>query len=346
MKQSTRNVWLQVITATLIIALLIFQGIWKRTTEIDSGYREVMGTFARVLVVASDKKSALNSIDAAMQAIERVDTLMSDYDPNSQLSQVNRDAFAAPVAVDPEVFEVLSAAVEVSRISGGAFDVTIGPIVQLWRQAKETGVVPTPDQLAQARAKVGYQHLHLDPQAKTVRFAVEGMFLDVGGIAKGYAIDKAVWAMKEAGALGGMVDIGGDLACFGTPIGKNPHWYIALQDPAVEENTLLRFKFDNQSVATSGDYRRFTILNGQKHSHIMNPTTADSVTDLSSVSIIASTAMQADALATAVSVLGSEKGLAMIETIPDVQAILIPSAQPDKMIFTSGIEPYLDSTPK
>ncbi len=343
MKQSTRNVWLQAVTAALIIILLLWQGMRRRTVEFDSGYHVVMGTFVRVLVVSSDKTSALAAIDAAMQAIERVDTLMSDYDPESELSQVNLRAFAEPVPVDPDILEVLSAAIQYSRLSGGAFDVTIGPVVQLWRHAKETGIAPAPEQLAQARAKVGYQNLLLDLQTRTVRFAVEGMSLDLGGIAKGFAIDKAVQAMKDAGALGGMVDIGGDVRCFGTPVGRNTDWYIALQDPADEENTLLRLKFKDQAVATSGNYRRFTVLNGQKHSHIMNPATADSAGDFSSVSIIAADAMQADALATAVSVLGPEKGMEMLKTIPEVQAVLIPSNQQGTMIFTPGMDRYIDT---
>ena len=343
MKQTTRrNVWLQVITGTMIIALLVWQGRLRRPVEMDSGYRQVMGTFARVLVVASDKKTALSAIDAAMSVFDRVETLMSDYDPDSQLSEVNRRAFAEPVAVDPELFEVLSAAVTYSALSDGAFDITVGPVVQVWRQAKKTGVPPTTEQVEAARAKVGYQHLLLDPQAQTVRFAVEGMLLDVGGIAKGYAVDRAAEAMRQAGATGVMVDIGGNLLCFGKPVGGKSHWYIGLQDPAADDHILMRLKLDDRAVATSGDYRRFTMLDGQKRSHIINPATADSAKDLSSVSIIAASAMEADALSTAVSVLGPEKGLALIERLDDVEAILIPAAQPQDIRMTPGAPRYIE----
>lgn len=344
-KSTRRNVWLQVITGTMIIVLFIWQGRQQRPVELDSGYRQVMGTFARVLVVASDKKSALNAINAAIAVFDRVETLMSDYDPDSQLSEVNRRAFAEPVAVDPELFEVLSAAVKYSALSDGAFDITVGPVVQLWRQAKKTGVAPTPEQVEAARAKVGYRQLLLDPQTQTVRFAVEGMSLDVGGIAKGYAVDKAAAAMRQAGAAGGLVDLGGNLLCFGKPVESKPHWYIGLQDPASDGHILMRLKLDDRAVATSGDYRRFTVLNGQKHSHIIDPATADSAQDLSSVSIIAASAMQADALSTAVSVLGPEKGLALIERLDDIEAILIPAAPPQNIRMTPGASRYIEDAP-
>jgi thiamine biosynthesis lipoprotein len=284
-----------------------------------------MGTVARILVVAQTQPQAEAAIDAAFDKIYAIDHLMSDYDPNSQLSLVNREAFDRPVPVDAKLFEVLTAAKLYSCMSDGAFDVTVGPEVQLWRKAKEDGVAPTPEALAKAKEAVGYENLILDAENKAVKFAKEGMFLDLGGIAKGYAIDKAIEALQAAGLKGGMVDIGGDLRCFGTPAKGKPHWFIGLQDPQNEEDILMKLNMDNRAVATSGDYRRFVVIDGQKHSHIINPATADSAQDLSSVTIIAPTAMQADALATAVTVLGSEKGLSLIETMEECEAFVIQS---------------------
>lgn len=342
MSLKTRNLWLQIITGALILVLVVWQGRRARTVEFDSGYRQTMGTFARVLVVAADKPSALAAIEAAFAVIDRVNAEMSDYNPDSLLSQVNRQAFVTPVKVTPELFEVLSAAVEYSELSGGAFDITVGPVVQVWRKAKKTSTPPTEEELTIARSKVGYRHLTLDAEAMTVRFAVEGMALDVGGIAKGYAVDAAVAAMRQAGASGGMVDIGGNIRCFGSPVGGKPHWRIGLQDPARDDHTLLTLTLDEMAVATSGDYRRFVILDGQKHSHIVNPATGDSADQLSSVSIIAPTAMRADALSTAVSVMGEEKGRLLVESLSDVEAIMIRTDQPDAMILTSGLGQFLN----
>jgi thiamine biosynthesis lipoprotein len=167
------------------------------------------------------------------------------------------------------------------------------------------------------------------------------MFLDLGGIAKGYAIDKAVETLQAAGLKGGMVDIGGDLRCFGTAANGKSHWRIGLQDPQKEEDILMVLNIDDMAVATSGDYRRFVVINEQKHSHIVNPATADSAQDLSSVSIIAPTAMAADALATAVTVMGEEKGLALIEKIDDTEAILISHGDETSFEKSSGVDKYI-----
>ncbi|MHC4553576.1 MAG: FAD:protein FMN transferase, partial [Planctomycetota bacterium] len=249
-----------------------------RTVTVDSGMKMTMGTFARILAVARTEKQADIAMAAAFEKIYEIDEIMSDYDPDSELSRVNRDAFDGPVKVSDELFEVLTAAVEYSKLSDGAFDVTIGPVIQLWRKAKDQGAAPTKAQIELARQSVGYQHLILDETNQTVRFTKPGMFLDLGGIAKGYAIDQAVAILKDAGLPGGMVDIGGDLRCFGAPAEHKTHWFIGLQDPDAADGqagTLLTLIMDDRAVATSGDYCRYVVIDGQKHSHIISPQTAD-----------------------------------------------------------------------
>ncbi len=310
---------------------------------VDSGHRQVMGTFARIVAVAETERQGRDAIDAAFEKIDAIEQCMSDYDPDSLLSKVNQQAFEAPVPVTDELLAVLCASMECSCISGGAFDITVGPVVRLWRQAKKTGVPPTPEQLEQARQAVGCGNLFIDAEDKTVRFAREGMFLDLGGIGKGYAVDRAIEILQTAGLKGGMVDIGGNLRCFGTPANSVAHWLIGLQDPAKDENILLKLKMDGRAVATSGDYRRFVIIDSQKHSHIINPATADSAQSLSSVTIIAPTAMAADALSTTVSVMGDQKGMALIESITDVEAILIPHSEKPSFEKTTGAEQYIQT---
>lgn len=308
---------------------------------VDSGYRQVMGTVIRILAVAEDRNRADQAIKAALNEISDIERRMSDYDPASMLSTVNQKAFETPIPVDDQLFQVLSAAMEYSRASDGAFDITIGPVVQLWRKARADGIAPNPEAIQTARRRVGYQNLILDADNKTVKFAKEGMALDLGGIAKGYAIDRAIEVLQDAGLAGGMVDIGGDLRCFGKPANHAAHWMIGLQDPASEKKILLKLKMDDRAVATSGDYRRFFIIDGQKHSHIVDPATADSAQELSSVTIIAPTAMGADALATAVSVLGKEKGIVLIETIEDVEAFLLNTNQTNGITKTTGAGQYI-----
>lgn len=333
--------YLHFLIGAAIVALLWWNYRHPRPVQLDSGYRPVMGTVAHIVAVAPDAPTAQRAIEAGFDTLERLEKMMSDYDPNSELSALNRQAFEKPVAVSEELFEVISAAVEFSRLSEGAFDITIAPVVQVWRRAKQTAVAPTEQELANAKAKVGWQHLRLDAAQRTVQFAQEGMALDLGGIAKGYAADKAVAAMRAAGAVGGLVDIGGDMTCFGKPADGKSRWRIGLQDPTQDEQILLRLELEDHAIATSGDYRRFVMLDGKRYSHIINPASATSVSELCSVSIIAPTGMQADALATAVSVLGEQKGRELVEKLPDVEAILIRSDQPDALIFTSGMSRYL-----
>jgi thiamine biosynthesis lipoprotein len=331
----------------IILILLALHFGREPKVELDSGLRPTMGTFARVVAIADDQQTAAAAVEDALAEIYRVDELMSDYREDSQISKVNREAFAHPVEVSPLTFEVLQRSVEFSRLSDSAFDITIGPLVDLWRRSADANSAPTEAELAAARSKIGYEKLILDPNQMTVRFAVEGMRLDLGAIAKGYAIDRAVEALQNAGAVGGLIDIGGDVRCFGVPAGAKRHWIVGLQDPGTAmpglpgRKVLLKLKIADAAVATSGDYQQFVIIQGRHHSHILDHTTGTSAHGLSSVTIIADNAANADALATAVTVLGKEKGLALIEKIPNTEAILIPSDEKRQLLKTSGAERYL-----
>jgi thiamine biosynthesis lipoprotein len=321
----------------------------KDRVEADSGYQIVMGTFAHIVAVAKDTGTAKECIRAALEEIHKVDNLMSDYKSDSEISRVNSQAHEKAVQVSESTYEVLQRSVEFSEMTGGAFDVTVGPLVALFREAKESKVAPSEEQITQAKSKVGFEKLKLDSENKTVQFSVNGMLLDLGGIAKGYAIDKAIEAARRCGAIGAMVDIGGDVRCFGSPPKGRDHWLIGLQDPnsAIEgiEGGGLRLvlKITNEAVATSGDYQQFVIIEGKRYSHIIDRRTGTSAEGLSSVTIIADNATDADALATAVSVMGAEKGLALIEKLPNTEAILITPQPKYEIIKTGGAEKYIKS---
>jgi thiamine biosynthesis lipoprotein len=306
----------------------------------NSGFHPMMGTLVQVTAAADSQDRAGRAIQAAFEVLEEVQRTMNDRDPNSELSQINDTAFGQEVPVSSALFAVLCAAQEYSRLSEGAFDITIGPQVALWRTLAKTGIPPTDTEIQEAAKRVGYEKLILNPTEQTVRFAVEGMRLDLGGIAKGYAVDAAVGAMKEQGAQGGMVDVGGNIRCFGPPPPPAKHWLIGIQNPRAE-SLIAEIRLDDFAVATSGDYRRYVEKNAKRYSHILNPATGESVGELISVTILAPSAMQADALSTAVSVLGREKGLALIESLPQVEAILITADKPDELIFSSGAQKYL-----
>ncbi|MBN2592866.1 MAG: FAD:protein FMN transferase [Sedimentisphaerales bacterium] len=334
---------------SLIVVLFIsFAG--KDRAEADSSYQMIMGTFAHVVAVAENSSTAEKSVRAALEEIRKVDDLMSDYKNDSEISRANRDAFDRSVKVSEPTYEVLRRSVEFSKMTDGAFDITVGPLVALFRKAKESKATPSEEQIEQARSKVGFEKLKLDNENKAVKFSEKGMLLDLGGIAKGYAIDKAIEAAQRCGAIGAMVDIGGDVRCFGLPPKGREYWLIGLQDPnsAIEgmEGGGLRLvlKITDEAVATSGDYQQFAIIEGKRYSHIMDRKTGKSAESLSSVTIITGNATDADALATAVSVIGAEKGLALIEKIPNTEAILITPQPKYDILKTSGAEKYIKKT--
>jgi len=341
------------IIIVILLLLLYFFGGPGRYTHLDSGYRPVMGTFARVVAVAKDSNSAKKCIESALAEIIKVDDLMSDYKDDSEVTLVNKNAFNQPVKVSQSTFEVLQKSIEFSRLSDGAFDITVGPLVDLWHRAAEANSVPSDDELSVALSKVGYEKLILDTNEMTVQFAVDGMRIDLGGIAKGYAVDKAVHAIQNCGAIGAMVSIGGDIRCFGVPPAGRTHWLIGLQDPndkianpkseilnPLEMGApLLVLKLKDSSVSTSGHYWRFAQIQGKKYSHIIDTKSGYSCDKLASVTIIAKDATATDALATAVIILGAEKGLALIEKIPQTEAILITSQ--NEIIKTPAAEKYI-----
>jgi len=335
-----------VVLGICVLGLFVLRN--DRLVAVDSGHRTVMGTFARVVAVASDEQTAQRSIEAAFKQLHRLDRLMSSYKSDSELTRINRTAGEKPVKISPETFSLLEESGRYWQMTDGAFDITVGPIIDLWHRCADANTLPTKQQITRAKKAAGFEKLILDANAQTVRFTVPGMKIKLGGIAKGYAVDKALEAMKKAGAAGGMVDAGGDIACFGKTANGSKSWIIGLQNPAgaradITDRSLvlsleLNEKQNANAVATSGNYQRFSRIGPKRYSHIINPKTARTADALTSVTIIAPDATSADALATAVSVTGPEKGIKLIESIPDTEAILIGAENPSKLITSCGAE--------
>lgn len=356
MNKKSSHVTVAIIVGVLLI-LMLYSSInnksqldtSKNRVDLDSGNRLVMGTFARIVVVATDSSTAQKCIKAAFEQIQNVDRLMSDYKSDSEISELNQYGFERAVRLSKSTYEVLERSIRFSRLTAGAFDITVGPLVDLWRRAAEANSVPSDDQLAAAAGKVGYEKLILDPDKTSVRFATEGMRVDLGGIAKGFAVDKAIQTMQKDGALGAMVDIGGDIRCFGAPPRGKSKWVIGLQDPNEIKaaagigggRLLLTLELKDGAVATSGDYQQFTLIEGKRHSHIIDRNSHKGAQDLSSVTIIAETATDADALATAVSVMGQKKGLELIESLDKTEAILIPAGPKQQLVQTEASKQYI-----
>jgi thiamine biosynthesis lipoprotein len=329
----------------LAVVIILFFLMQRAANNIlvrsDSASIITMDTVAKVAAVAKDRQTAEKAANEALKKIRQLESLMNRYDPNSQLSKVNQLAADESVKIDRELFDILRQSIEYSEKTKGAFDITVGPLVDLWKKCAEANSMPTQEQLALVKKQIGCDKLLLDSNEFSVRFAAEGMSLDLGAIAKGFAANLAVAEMKKAGAVGGLVDLGGQISCFGTTERKGK-WMIGIQNPAkLEDNqAVIKLSLNNSAVATSGDYRRFYKIGDKHFSHIFNPVTEKSADELTSVTIISANGIEADALATAVSVLGVQKGLELIEKTENTEAIIIEAAG-SRIIKSSGAEKYL-----
>ncbi len=275
-----------------------------------------MGVDVRLTVYAPDQPTAERACTAAFERFAELDTIMSDYRPDSELMRLCAKAGGPPVPVSHDLFIVLQRAQEVARKSDGAFDVTCGPVVALWRQARKTHVLPRPEEIAQALTKVGWRKMIVDSRHHTVRLLVPGMKLDLGGIGKGYADDCAQEALKQHGITRALVEAGGDMVVTDPPPGEKG-WKIqvANAEKTSQPPVLL---FANRAISTSGDTEQFVDIGGKRYSHILDPRTGQALTDRIQVTITAPNGLTSDSLSKVVSVLGQAKGEPIVHTYPNV----------------------------
>jgi FAD:protein FMN transferase len=302
-------------TATVVIVASLVAGPMRVADQ-----QRVMGTHATVVAYAWDRAAARRAIATALCELRRIERLMSVRDPGSPISRLNRQSGAGMI-VDPEVFAVLTAARHAGELSDGAFDVTVGPLLGLWRQAGKHNRLPAPSEVAAARERVGWRRLQLDPTTRTVRFAVPGVRIDLGGIAKGYGIDRALAKLRQESITAGLVDVGGDLAVFGAPPGRRG-WRVGVQDP-FGPGYVTRLVVRDAAVATSGNYLRHSTIAGRRYSHIVDPRTGRPADAVPSVTVIAPSALAADWLATALSVTGVPGLARLAGQGGEVEALLI-----------------------
>ncbi len=301
----------------------------------------VMGTLLEIAVWEADSTRAHDALRAARAAVFRVDTLMSVYKPESDLSVVNRRAGTDTVTVvDPETAYVLAEAVRFEELSGGALDVTVGPLVDAWGFYRHEGRIPPPAVLDSASALVGIQRLEWDPARRKVRLPRRGMRLDFGAIAKGYAVDQGIEALRSAGIRSGRVDLGGNLRVFGTPP-NGGGWEVGLRDPRAPDEAFAVALLDSGAVATSGDYEQFFVHDDVRYSHIFDPRTGWPARGTAGGSVVAATALEADALSTALVVLGADAGCRLVSRLPGVDAVWVGDVdhptRPADLVFSAGL---------
>ncbi len=289
--------------------------------------RPAMGTRFRVLLYAPDEARAAAAAEAAFVRIAALERVLSDYDPHSELTLLgarsDAGAPSAPIALSAELCRVLVAAQGFARASGGAFDVTAGPYVRLWRRARRQGELPSAAALAAAAPAVGFEKLELDPRACTARLLAPGMRLDLGGIGKGYALDAALAELAARGLEHALVVGGGDVRAGAAPPGTDG-WRVALASfepsPGQPEATLT---LAHAALSTSGDLAQHLELAGVRHSHVLDPRSGRAVTERCLASVLAPDGTTADALATALSVLGPGAGLTLAARTRGVEARLL-----------------------
>lgn len=318
-----------------IVALLVILAGCRSTSGPSTASEFLLGTIISVAVHDDLRdEAAIEAVFGRVAEIEaRMSTSVEDYD-TTELLEVNRAAGAGAVEVSADTFAVLEAALHYSRITDGAFDVTIWPLVTLWGIGTGRDAVPSPERLEVARAMVDHTRLSLDPATRGVGLATAGMGVDVGAIAKGYAADEAERILRAAGVEKALLDFGGNILVIGTRPDDSP-WRIGVQRPDAERTQFIGIIHAvDQTVVTSGPYERFFEQDGVRYHHILDPATGyPAQSGLEQVTIIAGRSMDADALSTSVFIMGFERGLELVESLEAVEAIFVTA---DREVFLSS----------
>jgi thiamine biosynthesis lipoprotein len=303
-----------------ISALILLASCDSPESKLVRRTQFVMGTLVEITLGEDDTAKTQQAMDLAFDEMSRLENLMSTHLPDSEISRLNQQAGKGYTLLSQEVLIVIKRALIWGHKTSGAFDISIGPVVKLWRFTDENPTVPPPAILQQAAKSVNYKNVQIDDVM--VRLSKPGMALHLGAIAKGYAVDSAMAVLKNNGIQNAMINAGGDLAVIGNRALNKP-WKIGLQHPRKPEQLIASFNLAEGSVATSGDYQRYFIHDKKRYHHILNPDDGKPARGLISATVITVNTMDADALATGVFVMGAEKGMQLIESLTGAEALLI-----------------------
>jgi len=313
----------------MLLAVFAFGCSKQRTVQRTE---MIMGTNVTITVVAPTAEEGERAVDAAMLEIRRLDAMMSLYKDTSEITKVNLAAGKGPVKVSPEMIEVVKHAVTISELSGGVFDVTIGPLVVLWQMRLKEGKVPTDEEIAGVRPLVNYRNIVMDKKASTLFLKKKGMILDLGGM-KGYIADRVADLMKRRGINNALIALAGDIWALGRREDGNP-WRIGVQHPREKDKTLTVLELSDKYVCTSGDYERFVIRGKQRYHHIINPRTGRPSTGVISVTLMGKQGAFIDPLAKIPFILGPEEGMKIVKRL-GAEAIIVDDQ--GKVTSTEGI---------
>ena len=287
-----------------------------------SEQRNAMGSAFSIDVVTNDSAVAHKALSAGYDEIDRIERLISSWDPNSQTSLINTNAGIEPVKVDRELFALIYRCQKISKATDGAFDISYASIYPLWRFDGSMTVLPDSNEIAETIRLIDYRNIHLNWEDTTVCLQEKGMKIGFGAIGKGYAANRARFVIQKMGIENGLVNAGGDLVAWGKDE-YSKDWGVAIADPEKEKKILAWLSASNTSIVTSGNYERFVEIDGIRYSHIINPQTGYPASGINSVTVVWYDAELADALATSVMVMGKEKGLALIDNMPGIECLII-----------------------
>lgn len=332
----------EVLALVAVVALILVFSV-RRTDDgpaSTDGHRLLMGTIVSVTVFSDDEAAADRAIEAAFDEVARVEALTTRYAPDSEVSRLNAaaDDGARPVA-DPEVAEIVERSLRVSTLSGGAFDVTVAPLVDLWA-IDEGGPVPSWEAVDAVLPLIDYRLVAVDTVQRSLVLS-PGTTIDLDAIAKGYAVDRAVAVLEEHGIASAIVDAGGDIGLLG-PSPRAAGWRVGIKHPRAG-GLLGVLTLDGGSVATSGDYQRYVMVDDRRFHHVLDPSTGYPARGVVSVTVTAEAAMDADALATAVFVMGPEHGMWLVEELAGVEAIIVTGERDvGEILISSGLRGRFD----
>ncbi len=325
------------ISAMRIKSFLVVLSLVLLCTNVQAEWfkesRGIMGTNIDVDLLDSDVIHAKGCIEEVMGEMEHINREMSPYIKTSELYRINQLAAKQPVKISQELFDLIKRSFYFSEISHGAFDITFASIGYRYDYRKH--IKPTDAQIKASLKEINYRHIKLDAEARTIRFDMQGVRIDLGGIAKGYAVDKSIDLLRKCGIKDAMVTAGGDSRIIGDHDGRP--WMIGIKDPRNKKDSIVAIPLVNTAISTSGDYERYFIKNGVRYHHILNPRTGKSVRSTRSVTILGPDATTTDGLSTTVFVLGPKAGLALAEHLKDIEAVIIDNK--GKVHYTSGLMP-------
>jgi thiamine biosynthesis lipoprotein len=282
----------------------------------------MLGSPFEMTVVAKDTIQGNIYIDMAVAEVKRIENLISDWIPTTQISQVSKNSGIQPVKVDKEVYDLVERAIKVSQLTSGAFDISYASMDKIWKFDGSMKAMPTPEAIKQSVARIGYQKIVLDAKAQTIFLKEKGMKLGLGGIGQGYIADKIKDLLLSKGCTSGIVNVSGDINAWGYQTTGKP-WTVAIVNPMNKNKVFATFPLENSSVETSGSYEKFVVFDGKRYSHIIDPRTGYPAQGVVSVSVFAKQTEIADALATGIFVLGVDVGLNLVNQLKGIGCIIV-----------------------